>query len=137
VRDFTIRFPNKNIVTNIENELFILGDVFLLQMAINNLIDNAIKYAPKETAIFIKLFKQNNYNVVEITDEGPGISDIEKEKVFKKYYRLGGEATQKSKGTGLGLFLVYKIISAHKGKIMIEDNFPNGAKFILQLNQFA
>ena len=137
VRDFTIRFPNKNIVTKIENELFVWADVFLLQMAMNNLIDNAIKYAPKETSIFIKLLTNNNFNVVEITDEGPGISDIEKEKVFKKYYRLGGEATQRSKGTGLGLFLVHKIISAHKGKIMIADNSPNGAKFILQLNQFV
>jgi K+-sensing histidine kinase KdpD len=137
VRDFTIRFPNKNIVTRIENVLFIWGDVFLLQMALNNLIDNAIKYAPKETDIFIKVYTNNNFNVVEIKDEGPGISDTEKEKVFKKYYRLGGEATQKSKGTGLGLFLVHKIISAHKGKIIIEDNSPNGAIFILQLNQFV
>ena len=137
VRDFTIRFPNKNIVTTIEDDLFIWGDVFLLQMVMNNLIDNAIKYAPKETAIFINLFNQNNSNVIEIIDEGPGISDSEKDKVFKKYYRLGGEATQKSKGTGLGLFLVYKIIRAHKGTINIADNFPNGSKFILQLNQFV
>ena len=101
-------------------------------MVFNNLIDNAYKYSPKDTAIRLTADKKNKECWATVIDEGNGISHDEKQKVFKKFYRLGKEATQKAKGTGLGLFLVKRIIDIHQGGIKIEDNFPRGSKFIIE-----
>jgi signal transduction histidine kinase len=114
-----------------------MGDVFLLQMTFNNLIDNAIKYSPKDQPIKIKIENQQNICSITFADYGTGIPDVDKKKVFEKFYRIGTEATQKAKGTGLGLYLVHRIIKAHKGKIFITDNEPNGAKFVIQLKTVA
>lgn len=133
VKDFTERFPFKNIATSIDTNIVLEGDSFLLQMTINNLIENAIKYSPKESPIFISLKNMKTTCSIEIQDQGIGISDIDKIKVFEKFYRTGTTATQKSKGTGLGLFLVKRIIVAHKGMVSIKDNNPQGSIFYIQL----
>jgi len=133
VKDFAERFPLKNISTSIDHNIFLEGDSFLLQMTINNLIENAIKYSPKESPIFILLKNMKITCSIEIQDQGNGISDIDKIKVFEKFYRTGTTATQKSKGTGLGLFLVKRIILAHKGTVSIKDNNPHGSIFNIQL----
>ena len=62
-------------------------------------------------------------------DNGLGITDIEKRKVFNKFYRIGNEESRKSKGTGLGLYLTAKIITQHNGTITIKDNLPTGCIF--------
>lgn len=133
VKDFAERFPFKNINTSIDQDVFFEGDSFLLQMAVNNLIENAIKYSPKESQIFILLKNTKTICNIEIQDQGNGISDIDKIQVFEKFYRTGTTATQKSKGTGLGLFLVKRIILAHKGTVSIKDNNPQGSIFNIQL----
>ena len=132
VRDFKNRFAFKAIQTEIEENIFLKGDIFLLQIVINNLIDNAVKYTPKESVLTITLSK-GKFSTLCVADQGEGINDNEKKKVFDKFYRSGIEATQKSKGTGLGLFLVKKIIHAHKGDIYIKDNKPKGAQFFIEL----
>jgi two-component system sensor histidine kinase CiaH len=131
VNDFKIRFGERTFFSDIKNDIFINGDYFLLQIAINNLIDNANKYSNKDGIIKIIVDEKKH---VEIIDEGLGVNDLDKNKVFQKFYRSGSEATQKSKGTGLGLYLVNRIISLHEGNIKIEDNLPMGAKFIINFN---
>ncbi len=133
--DFKNRFPNRNIQSHVDRELFVNGDLLLLQIALNNLIDNAIKYSPKEKTIIIHAFKNSPDVIIHIKDEGPGISDEEKKKIFQKFYRIGNEATKSAKGTGLGLSLTKKIILTHKGRISIKDNTPNGSIFILELKE--
>jgi signal transduction histidine kinase len=133
VFEFQNRFTNRNFISNIESEFWVMGDQFLLQMAINNLLDNAVKYSGKASNIFIQIEQKKQMGIVKISDEGAGIADEEKKHVFKKYYRLGTEATQKAKGTGLGLFLVSRIVKAHKATIHIEDHQPNGATFVIEL----
>jgi signal transduction histidine kinase len=131
INDFKIRFGERTFLTEIKKDVIINGDYFLLQIAINNLIDNANKYSSKEGLIKV-IVHENRY--VEIIDEGLGINDLDKTKVFQKFYRSGSEATKKSKGTGLGLYIVNKIINLHQGKIKVEDNHPKGAKFIINFN---
>lgn len=133
VKDFTERFPLKKISNAIDQDIFIIGDSFLLQMAVNNLIENAIKYSSKESPIFVSLTNAKANCVLEIQDEGNGIPDADKTKVFEKFYRTGTTATQKSKGTGLGLFLVKRIVDAHKGNVSIKNNNPKGSIFNIQL----
>ncbi len=135
--DFLSRYPQRIFLKGIKENIFVSGDFFLLQMAINNLIDNAIKYSNKETPIEISLFDKKDTCELHVIDQGLGIDNSEKIKVFEKYYRTGSEATQKSKGTGLGLFLVKKIIDTHKGLIKVVDNHPKGSRFILELKTVA
>lgn len=133
IRDFSVRYPSRNIMFNPKDEITIQGDVFLLQMAFNNLIENALKYSPKDTAIQVVLANKENQCQLAITDEGNGIPDEDKLKIFEKFYRIGSDATQKSKGTGLGLFLVKRIVDAHKGMVYVKDNQPKGSIFTIQL----
>lgn len=132
--DFIIRYPQRSIITRIKKEIFISGDRLMLQMAINNLIDNALKYAPKEKPVTINLEEGNGKIRVEIKDEGKGIANEEKEKIFKKFYRVGNSSTRAAKGTGLGLYLTKKIVLQHKGNIFVTDNTPNGSIFTIVLN---
>jgi signal transduction histidine kinase len=133
IRDFSVRYPVRNIIFNPEAEITIEGDVFLLQMAFNNLIENALKYSSKDSSIYVMLVKKENNCQITITDEGNGIPDEDKLKIFEKFYRIGSDATQKSKGTGLGLFLVKRIVDAHKGMVYVKDNQPKGSIFTIQL----
>jgi signal transduction histidine kinase len=133
IRDFSVRYPSRNIMFNPKGEITIDGDVFLLQMAFNNLIENALKYSPKDTSIQVVIANKENQCLITITDEGNGIPDEDKLKIFEKFYRIGSDATQKSKGTGLGLFLVKRIVDAHKGMVYVKDNQPKGSIFTIQL----
>jgi K+-sensing histidine kinase KdpD len=123
------RYAEKIFIENIEPEIDIAGDSLLLQMMINNLIENAVKYSPKEKPVFCVL-KQNNKTVrLNIIDEGSGITDEEKNKVFDKFYRTGNEATRKTQGTGLGLYLCRKIAVDHNADITVTNNTPSGCNF--------
>ena len=135
ITDFKIRFPQRVIQPDIEKELFVKGDILLLQIAMNNLIDNALKYSPKENAIAVDAIRNATHIEIAVKDEGPGIPDDEKKKVFEKFYRVGNEASRRAKGTGLGLYLTKKIISTHNGKIHIKDNIPTGSIFMIELKE--
>ncbi|MDB5203230.1 MAG: two-component sensor histidine kinase [Ferruginibacter sp.] len=137
VTDFSIRYPQRSLQEEITGEIFVTGDAFLLQIAINNLLENAIKYSAREKTIVVRLDKKSSDAVLQVQDEGPGIADEEKKKVFEKFYRLGNEATKRSKGTGLGLYLTHKIISTHEGTISITDNISGGSIFTVTLNAEA
>lgn len=124
--DFIVRFPNRKIEIQLMDEAFINGDLLMLQLAVNNLLDNAIKYSGKEDIVLLKMFQDKKEIHFQVIDEGPGISDAEKEKIFEKYYR-GSQG--KTKGTGLGLYLTKKIVQAHNGTIKIENNLLRGSIF--------
>jgi len=98
---------------------------------INNLIQNAIKYHNGDKNIVIRTQIKEGYAHLHVEDSGPGIPDVEKKKVFDKFYRMGDEMTRSTKGTGLGLFLVKEIVSRFNGKISILDNTPSGCIFKL------
>lgn len=128
--DFIVRFPDRKIELNIQEEIIITGDKLLLQLAINNLLDNAIKYSGKEDVVLVKLFKIQKKVKLQVIDQGIGIKTSEKEKIFEKYYR--GEGMQ-AKGTGLGLYLTKEIVKQHNGNISIKNNELRGSTFEIQL----
>ena len=135
VQDCSIRFPQRHIETKIEEDIFVNGDRLLLQMGINNLLDNAIKYSPKETPILIAVQQQKGQISLSVKDEGKGIAEEEKKKVFDKYYRTGNTATKGAKGTGLGLYLTKEIARQHAATILLTDNIPNGSNFTIVFKQ--
>jgi two-component system, OmpR family, sensor histidine kinase CiaH len=135
--EFIRRYPLRVFTKNIALDIIVTGDLFLLQIAINNLIENALKYSPKEKPIDITLQKVENWAQLSVTDEGAGVADADKKLVFEKFYRTGNEATKRAKGTGLGLYLTGKICKTHNGQIKIEDNPKGGSIFILSLRTDA
>ena len=71
--------------------------------------------------------------IIKVSDQGIGISDDEKSQVWRKFYRVGHEETRETKGTGLGLWIVQSVVTAHGGHISVEDNRPQGSIFSLIL----
>jgi len=131
--DFKMRFPKRNINWAADHDIYLTGDRLLLQMAVNNLLDNAIKYSGKEEKIEVHLKKENDQIKLLIKDEGKGIPDDEKNKIFNKFYRVGNLHTKEAKGTGLGLYLTKKIVEQHNGNIIVTNNNPQGSIFEVKL----
>jgi signal transduction histidine kinase len=129
---YMARYPGR-ITTNIQTGCAVTGDMLMLQMALNNLLENAIKYTPEDTPIEISLLRGSGRATLQVADTGPGIPDSEKKKVFSKFYRIGDEATRRTKGTGLGLYLTAKIVQQHKGTLNVKNNTPRGAVFEISL----
>ena len=127
IRQFSNRFPERIFVEDIEDDTDIKGDSLLLQMLINNLLENATKYSPKESPISTILKRTKVGIELQIKDQGIGIEETEKAKIFNKFYRIGSEATRKTKGTGLGLYLCRKIARDHNGDITMTNNEPQGS----------
>lgn len=129
--DFMARFPHRNIEVSAEEDILITGDKLLLQLAINNLLDNAIKYSGKGDVIKIKVFLKNKKITLQVIDEGGGIPKGDKENIFEKYFR---GAQMQTKGTGLGLYLTKEIVKQHRGDIYMTNNNPRGCIFEIQFN---
>ncbi len=108
------------------------GDAGLWQLVISNLLQNAHKYSPIEKPITLKIFNKGTKVFVQIIDEGNGIPDEEKKLIFNKFYRIGNEDTRNSQGTGVGLFLVKKVIALFKNDIRVRNNEPCGSIFEIE-----
>jgi signal transduction histidine kinase len=132
VADYALRYP-RGFEQDIMPGLRFTGDKIMLQMALNNLLENAVKYTPADKPIAISLESTGNQVVICVADQGSGIADGEKKKIFNKFYRVGNEESRKSKGTGLGLYLTNKIITQHGGRITVKDNEPTGSIFEISL----
>ena len=130
IEEFKTRYP-----TLIINSLFqvddfnFIGESTLWKVVISNLIENARKYSPSDEPIEIGISKENNNVKLSIKDKGVGILDAEKLKIFQKFYRIGNENTRNSKGTGLGLYIVKKIVTLYKYDITVKNNSPKGSIF--------
>ena len=118
----------------IASEINWIFDKMALTLVFNNLLDNSMKYSPKNSVIKIemeKVFQQINIYVI---DEGLGITDEESEQIFEKFYRSGNENTRKTKGTGLGLFIVKKILEDHHTTIqLLRNKQQKGTTFYIQI----
>lgn len=114
------------IKSNIKENILIEIERSAFTSALLNLVENAIKYSRGKANVEVSLHQDNDYVVLEVRDNGIGIPEKERERVFKKFYRIGNEETRNTKGTGIGLFIVKRVVDLHKGKISISDNSPMG-----------
>jgi two-component system, OmpR family, sensor histidine kinase CiaH len=127
MQDFEKRYPDITWkLHDYLDKISYKGDTFLWRMVINNLLENARKYAGTYGPITIDAFTSDNKMVIQIIDCGLGIDDVEKKKIFQKFYRSGNEDTRISKGTGLGLHIVKRAVEWHGGTITMENNQPQG-----------
>lgn len=122
------------IKTNIKEGIKIEGDKFALSSVVTNLVENAVKYSGPCAEVAVKLCQNDGKPFLTVSDKGPGIPDGEKMLIFDKFYRVGDENVRKSKGTGLGLFIVKEVLQNHDADISVKDNTPQGAIFEVTFN---
>lgn len=116
-------------------ELVVYADSKRLAQVINNLINNASKYAPNST-VNITAKKQDDKILIEVADNGPGIAEEHLDKLFNRFYRVP-DRSGGVRGSGLGLFICKQIIAAHGGKIWVESMVEQGTTFYILLNRGA
>lgn len=130
VSDFSERPDQDHTIRHvISPAIQIKGDKMALASMMNNLLENAQKYSSPGSAIEITLIKSGNEAILTLKDEGIGIAESERKRIFEKFYRVGNEETRKFKGTGLGLYIVYHVVNLHKAKIEVKANEPKGTVF--------
>ncbi len=115
------RIPEGSIQMDLE-PCEIRGERIDLVMIFRNLIDNAVKYAGKPPIVKLDLKVNNNFAIIRIADNGPGIPQDLRSKVFARFVRLGDELQREKPGTGLGLHIVKTLLKRARGKIKISDN---------------
>ncbi len=115
------RIPEDTIQLDLE-PCEIRGERIDLVMIFRNLIDNAVKYAGDPAIVSVKLRVSNNFGIITIADNGPGIPAELRSKVYARFVRLGDELQREKPGTGLGLHIVNTLLKRARGKIKISDN---------------
>jgi two-component system phosphate regulon sensor histidine kinase PhoR len=122
-------FSQQLINAEIEPKVEITGDKFALTSVVTNLIENAVKYSQPCAEVNVKLFRKDGQVYLMVADQGIGIADNEKNRIFDKFYRVGSEDTRNTKGTGLGLYIVKQVLDKHEASIRVKDNIPEGSVF--------
>lgn len=123
---------------HLQPELYINGDKTALLAVMSNLLENAAKYSAQGTRVKLSLEEGLGGNIlVKIQDEGIGIPQGELKKIFKKFYRVGNEQTRKSKGTGLGLFIVRQVLDRHHANIEVESVENKGSLFTVKFSSYG
>lgn len=125
-------FENKQVIYN-GVDTFCNVDKDKIKEVIIILLDNAMKYTNPNDSIFIDLRESNSDVIIEVKDTGIGINEETKEKIFDRFYREDKARSQETGGNGLGLSIAKIIITALKGKITVDHNYPVGTKFVIVL----
>ncbi len=134
VDKFSVSYPEATLQLEVDEQLpNIKADLFGLTTIAHNLIENAIKYSPSPAHVKIVAKGQKQWLDLKFIDEGIGIEEAQKKQVFQQFYRIGNEDTRKTKGTGLGLYIVHQLVKAQGGKIKITDNKPKGTIFHIEM----
>ncbi len=111
--------------------IMVNGNRHQLNSAVNNLIDNAIKYSPRNSAVSINLEAHSQSVLLTVCDQGSGIERDDIARIFEKFYR--GDENEPQNGFGLGLAMVQSVIEAHDGEIWVDSTPGKGSCFTLKL----
>lgn len=134
VKEVVVDYRDKIKVEYTDNDIDFKGNKKHLTAALSNLIENAVKYNAENNPIAeIDSGIEGKEVVIKVGDNGPGIPDEHKKKVFDEFYRVPTGNVHNVKGYGLGLSYVKKVINAHNGSISVQDNFPQGSVFVIRI----
>ncbi len=109
------------------------GDRALLQQALYNLVENAIKYTPSGGKVSIRLEERSESLVLKVVDTGIGIAPLDLPRLFEKFYRSGRRESYQQRGSGLGLAIVKSIVERHHGRVWVESQLGKGSTFSVEL----
>lgn len=130
---------SRNIVIS-KNEIahgVVLGDRDQLIMAIQNLVENAVNYSPEGTKVTVSSLMEDEIITISITDQGIGIPENERERIFERFYRVDPARSRESGGTGLGLSIVKHVATKHGGEVSVWSAENVGSTFSLKLPLFS
>lgn len=135
VRHYSDKAIAKNITVQLQSQekpYTAFVDENSLYQVLDNLISNAIKYSPHGKNITVRMSEDEQQVRCEIQDDGPGLSESDQQKLFGKFTRLTAQPTGGESSTGLGLFIVKKLVEAMNGKVWCESELGHGATFIVE-----
>jgi two-component system phosphate regulon sensor histidine kinase PhoR len=119
------------------HEVSVLADEAALEQVLTNLIDNAIKYTQPQGQVTLRARARESVVELSVEDDGPGIPDPHKERIFERFYRIDAGRSRELGGTGLGLSIVKNLVLRLGGQIHVEDVVPTGARFVVELPRAA
>ncbi len=108
-------------------------DIPKIEEVLDNLINNAIKYSPQDTTVRVRAYVKDDRVVVEVQDEGVGLTEEDLKKAFQRGVRLSAQPTGGEVSTGLGLWIVKRIVEAHKGRVWVKSKLGVGSTFAFEL----
>jgi len=114
------------VTAEIGDDLLAEIDDEAMAIVVSNLLENALKYGGDPAEIRVELRFEGDFVVLDVSDNGHGIAEDEVPLIFDRFYRAGDEMTRTSQGTGLGLYLVQRIMKAHHGTVAVADTGPDG-----------
>lgn len=115
-----------------EEKCLVFIDQTAMLQVLDNLISNALKYSPPNKRIYLRVVKKVNTVQCEIQDEGPGLSEMDHSKLFGKFVRLTPRPTKNEHSTGLGLFIVKKLVENLRGRVWCETELGKGSTFVVE-----
>jgi two-component system phosphate regulon sensor histidine kinase PhoR len=104
-----------------------------IEIAVINLVDNALKYAPDGQVVSVAVRQKNETVEIHVTDQGMGIPPEDRRRIFERFVRGKSALGKQVRGSGIGLALVMHIAEAHGGSVWVQDSAPNGSTFVLTL----
>lgn len=131
--DHSAEQKGQRIVVEALEHIVILGDMERLEQVFDNLVSNAVKYSPHGTTIRLRTTQNQTHARCEVQDEGPGISEEDRQKLFGFFQRLSAQPTGGESSNGVGLAIVKKIVDLHRGTIRAESELGKGTTFIVEL----
>ncbi len=135
VRDFETKSKGKKIAVQVDctDDIKATINLRLMQNAINNLVDNAIKYSDSNKTVTLSAWQTASHVFIKVKDEGNGIASEHLPRLYERFYRVDKGRSRAMGGTGLGLAIVKHIVLAHQGKISVESQMNEGSEFIISL----
>ena len=111
----------------------VLGDEPRLRQVVRNLMDNAVAHTPSGTPIELRVSTEAGQAIVEVADQGPGLTAEQRDRVFERFYRVDKARSREAGGTGLGLAIVASLVAAHHGTVQVDSEPGQGATFRVRL----
>lgn len=109
------------------------GDPERVHQVVANLLENAVRHSPPGGTVSVSAFGARDQVLIEVTDEGPGIPESDRSRVFERFYRSDRARSSSEGGTGLGLAIARWIVDLHGGQIHAENNHPHGCRMVVEL----
>lgn len=137
VGSLEMQAQQKNIKVKVDlpedTKIVLQADIALLQQALYNLVDNAIKYTSLGGAVEIKVQRKNARVLFIVKDNGIGIAPLDQPRLYEKFYRSRSNVNDSNKGTGLGLAIVKSIVDRHNGKLFLKSHLGKGSTFSMEI----
>lgn len=133
--DASFHRPGRKIITELEDHAYVWGDDQRLRQVVTNLVDNALAYTPESGTVTLRVRVDGDVCVLEVADEGPGMTADVAAHVFDRFYRADAGRARAAGGSGLGLSIVASIVAAHHGDVSVETSPGHGAVFRVVLSE--